>query len=392
MTSTPKVHTALAQSSSYQSALAEIQNDFQQNQISKPDILLCFFSAELIAHAEEIAAELNKTLEPKFIAGCSGESVIGNAIEVELEPAISVVAISHPTAKISQMNLEYDRSTDGGRFKGWPDELIANWPEDSIMILLGDPFSFPTDLFLERMNEDRKGSPVVGGMASGGGMPGDTKLISGGQVLNSGAVAIHISGVPHRTIVSQGCRPVGDSMVITKAEANEILELGGKPAMLQLGQLFESLPTSDQAKVEHGLHVGLVINEYQEKFQQGDFLIRNVVGLDPDRHSVTIAEYPRVGQTMRFQIRDDVSAKLELTELLQKVKRDESFSPIGGLAFSCNGRGTRMFSEPHHDAQLIRKELDDLPLAGFFAGGEIGPVCGRNFVHGYTVSLLVLGE
>jgi small ligand-binding sensory domain FIST len=192
-------------------------------------------------------------------------------------------------------------------------------------------------------------------------------------------------------LVSQGCRPIGDPFVITKAERNVIYELGGVPAVVQLHNLLISLPTHEQDMVRRGLHLGRVVNEYQEHFEYGDFLIRNVLGIDPESGAIIIGDYVRVGQTVKFHLRDWQSADADLRQMLAAVRKSGG-APGGALLFTCNGRGTRLFPEPHHDALAIREVLGDIPVAGFFAAGELGPVGGRNFMHGFTASIALFED
>jgi small ligand-binding sensory domain FIST len=191
------------------------------------------------------------------------------------------------------------------------------------------------------------------------------------------------------TVVSQGCRPIGKPFVVTKAERNVIYELGGKPALLQLKELFDQLPTREQILVQRYLHVGRVVSEYRERFEQGDFLVRNVIGIDPGAGAIAIGDYIRTGQTVQFHVRDQEAADGELKQLLAEAKKLPLAEPSGALLFSCNGRGTNMFSQPDHDALAIDRALGGLPLAGFFAQGEIGPIGGQNFIHGFTASVAI---
>jgi small ligand-binding sensory domain FIST len=253
--------------------------------------------------------------------------------------------------------------------------------------VLGEPFSFPADWLLERLNEDRPGVPVVGGMASGSHTPGGNRLILNGRVLDQGAVAALIHGpVQIETVVSQGCRPIGRTFVVTKAEQNVILELSGKPPLAQLQEVFDALPPADQRLVQQGLHVGRVINEYQDQFERGDFLVRNCVGADRDTGALAIGDYVRTGQTVQFHVRDAQTADEDLRELVRSAQQSSADQALGALLFTCNGRGTRMFDQPHHDAGVLSELLDGIPLAGFFAQGELGPIGGKNFVHGFTAS------
>jgi small ligand-binding sensory domain FIST len=255
-------------------------------------------------------------------------------------------------------------------------------------MVLGEPFSFPADFLLERLNDDRPGVPVVGGMASGGTQPGENRLLLGSRTYSEGAVAVHVSGnVRLRTVVSQGCRPIGKPFVVTKAERNIVYELGGKPALVQLREIFDALPTREQQLVQRALHVGRVVSEYQDHFEQGDFLVRNVIGIDAGTGAVALGDYLRPGQTVQFHVRDEEAADAELAQLLAKERTTQNPPPAGALLFTCNGRGTRMFSQRDHDAAAISLALGSVPLAGFFAQGEIGPIGRQNFMHGFTASI-----
>jgi small ligand-binding sensory domain FIST len=321
------------------------------------------------------------------LIGCVAESIAGVNQEVEDNPGLSLWAMSAPEQEVSLAHLQFERTPDGPLFTGWPEGYELDWPSDVSLIAIGDPFSFPADHLLEQINEIHPGALVCGGMASGGNVPGESRIFYGREIVSTGAVIAFLRGpVKIQTLVSQGCRPIGKPLVVTQAEKNVLFELGGKPALTQLKDLFATLPTSEQAMMQKGIHVGIVVSEYKEKFEYGDFLIRNVTGFDQNVGAIAIGDWVRVGQTIQFHIRDRDTADDDLHQLLKKTK---SQSPLPGAAllFTCNGRGTRLFSEPHHDATSIGVSLGDIPLAGFFAAGELGPVSGKNFMHGFTASI-----
>lgn len=354
-----------------------------------PDLALVFLSPQHAAGADEVAAILRNELGTPNILGCTGETIIGNGQELEESPAISLWAAWLPKTTIKLFALEYERTPDGGAFRGWPDDLAKEWPDDSLLLMLGDPFSFPADVFLSRLNEDRPGVRVAGGMASAGHGPGQNGLLLGNQTFAEGAVAAYLQGgVTMRTIVSQGCRPIGKPFVVTKAERNVIIELGGRPAFTQLREIFQTLPTRDKQLVQTSLHVGRVVSEYRDRFEQGDFLIRNVIGLDPKQGAIAVGDYIRPGQTVQFHVRDAEAADGELKQLVAAVQ-ESGGAPAGGLLFACNGRGTRLFSEPHHDARVLAEKFGPIPVSGFFAMGELGAVGEQNFVHGHTASIVL---
>jgi small ligand-binding sensory domain FIST len=195
-----------------------------------------------------------------------------------------------------------------------------------------------------------------------------------------------------RSVVSQGCRPIGRPFVVTKAQDNVILQLGGRPPLAVLQELWQALDERDRRLFQQGLHVGRVINEYQGDFQRGDFLIRNVIGLDRTTGALAITDRVRVGQTLQFHVRDAATADEDLHALLQLDLSAAARRPAGALLFSCNGRGSRLFDVPDHDAAALRAEAGDIPVAGFFAQGELGPVGGQNFIHGFTASVALFEE
>ena len=355
---------------------------------STPDLAVLFVSSHFAQQADRIAAAACSLLGTENVLGCTGESIVGTGREVEDEPAVSLFLAHWPKVTLRPFHLEFERTREGDVFAGWPDELAGDWPQGSFLITLADPFSFPADFLLERLNEDRPGIPTIGGMASGGNSPGECRLILGRHTYAEGAVGALIHGaVKLRTVVSQGCRPIGQPFVVTKAERNIIQQLGGKPALIQLKQIFDELPTRDQVLVQRGLHVGRAMSEYKDHFEQGDFLVQNVMGIDPQSGAIATGGYIRAGQTVQFHVRDQESADGELNQMLAAVKNTAGSSPAGGLLFTCNGRGTRLFTEPSHDATVIARQLGSIPLAGFFAQGEIGPVAGQNFIHGFTASV-----
>lgn len=353
------------------------------------DLALVFFSPHHLADCEQIPKRLAE-LKARALLGTPGETIVANDREVEQAPAIGLwLGRWSQPIQVAPFQLGLEQTSEGYSLLGWPDELVEATPADSLLLTLADPFTLPIDDFLGQINDEHNGLPVVGGMASGAREPGVHRLILNDQVLVEGAVGVLLQGpLQCRSIVSQGCRPIGKPLVVTKARDNHILELGGRSALAQLQQLFQELNPRDQQLVQQGLHVGRVINEYQDAFQRGDFLVRNVIGIDRSNGAVAITERVRVGQTIQFHVRDSATADEDLRLLLQSAKTSGP-KPQGGLLFSCNGRGTRLFPQPNHDAAAIQEELGPLPLAGFFAQGELGPIGGQNFIHGFTASLVV---
>jgi small ligand-binding sensory domain FIST len=185
--------------------------------------------------------------------------------------------------------------------------------------------------------------------------------------------------------VSQGCRPIGDPCTVTGARGAIITELAGRPPLRLLQHIVAGMPLQEQVLVSRGVHLGLAIDEYTAEYGRGDFLIRAITGADQETGALQVGDLVEVGATVQFHVRDAVTADEDLRESLLRARVEGR--PIGALLFTCNGRGTRMFDEPNHDAVIVSDLLGGVPVAGFFAAGELGPVGGKNFLHGFTASM-----
>jgi small ligand-binding sensory domain FIST len=355
-----------------------------------PDLAVAFYSPHLAADAADMAQVLNARLGAKALLGILGESVIAGSREVEDRPGVSVwLAAWDDDVSVDAFHLDLEQTPDGPTLFGWPDAMFEADLEKSLLVTFGDPYTFPAvDLFLPTLNDDYPGLRVAGGMASSPTGAGTPSLILNGEVKEQGAVGALLRGAKFRTVVSQGCRPVGKPMVVTKGQDNVIAELGGQTPLEYLRKLLEEVTPSEKELMQRGLLIGVAITEYKDEFKRGDFLIRNLLGLDPRTGALALTDRVRRGQTVQFHVRDADTAGEDLKELLRSATAS-GMKPAGGLLFSCNGRGTRMFPGPDHDAKMVQGEVGPLALAGFFAAGELGPIGGKNFIHGFTASAVL---
>lgn len=357
-----------------------------------PDLACVFVSHHYADQFDILAEELKKKLNARILIGCAGESIVGGARECEDQPALSVWCGVLPGATLTTFHMTFEQTPDGILCSGAPEDIGKNSTETRAVLVVGDPYSSAPQSMLDLLAEELPGVPVVGGMASGG-SAGENRLFLDDQVLDVGVVGVVIQGGPSvRQIVSQGCRPIGAPFVVTRAERNIIYELGGIPPLERLEELYPSLSPRDKQLVGSGVHIGLAMNEYQESFHRGDFLIVNVFGADRSTGALATGGLMRVGQTVQFHLRDADTAEEDLRQLLERGDQKPVAGRCGALLFTCNGRGTRMFPAPHHDAQAIQQVLGPLPLAGFFAQGELGPVGGKNYIHGFTASIVLFEE
>jgi len=358
------------------------------------DLVAVFATPDLMTGADDIAGIIGAHLTPRHVIGCTAEAVIGTGREVEKGPGLSLWAASLPDANIESFALCAEEGPDGGTvMDGWPagvDPAARDaLADDRSVILLADPFTFPPTALAGPDGMGMK-RDVVGGMASGGRAPGEHRLILNQRVMSSGAVGVALTGIV--PVVSQGCRPVGPEMTITDGGQGIIRALVGRRALTRVREVIKGLSAADRALVEQGVLAGVVIDENRPEYEQGDFLIRAILGADPENGAIIVGEDVRVGQVMRLQVRDHASADADLRTALAAAHGTIRGAAGGVLVFSCNGRGTHMFPEPHHDALAVRDVFDDIPVAGLFCNGEIGPVCGRIHVHGFTATMAVFPE
>jgi small ligand-binding sensory domain FIST len=348
------------------------------------DLALIFASGDHLARADEILGTIQDELTPGALVGCAAGGVLGSGRELEGGTALAVWAASF--GGVGQATPFYASFTDAA-----PEPAIEGLPTlegSSGAILLADPYSFPTDAALGALAEIAPGVPVLGGIASAQGPFGT--LFAGDEAYEQGAVGISLDGVEMLPCVSQGAAPLGRELTITAAEGNIIHELAGAPALQTVQSVVAELSQRERGLVAGGLLIGIVIDSGKPEFEQGDFLVRGILGADPETGGLAVGASVREGQVVRLHARDARSADEDLRRALQlQVEAMSGGTPAGALLFSCNGRGREMFGIPDHDAEAVDRELGGPPAAGFFAAGEIGPVGGRSFLHGFTATLAV---
>ncbi len=387
------------------------------------DLALLFISPHHAGSAASIASSVRARTGAACMIGVSGESVVGGQLELERVPGVSILTLRAPGATFEAFSVEQLTPVQGGLDAAAA--IAARIGVDESLratIFFADPFSVPMVKLLPAMSAamgaahyagapgvERRSRPVLlGGMASGSsGGAGGNRLIMNDRVMASGGVGVSIKGALRvDTVVSQGCRPFGPPMVITKARGNIILQLAGRPALEAVHEAVGDLPEEDRQKLQAGLFVGRVINEYKDRFGRGDFLIRNVMGVDQKSGALAVGDLVKTGQTIRLHFRDATTASEDLSLLMDAQKLYDR--PAGALLITCNGRGSKLFGRPNHDVAAVLRAFapassgeelaksghsiapaspgqpHPIPLAGFVAAGEIGPIGGGSFLHGQS--------
>lgn len=349
------------------------------------DLAFLFFTNHYEDALDQVIDRMNQFLPHALLMGCSAEGTIGVDKEIERVASMSLLVASLPDVVIRPFHLRQPQLEAAQSASDW--ERIAGVDPDSkpVFICLADPFSIAVYEFLDQMNINYPHCPVVGGIASAGRAPRQNRLLLGNLAHDEGMVGAALTGrIRVDTVVSQGCRPIGKPFVVTKAEGNIIHELGRRPALEQLHNVLTKLAEPEEQLARESMFLGRVIDEYKGNFGRGDFLIHNILGADRKSGALGIAGNVKVGSTVQFHVRDAQSADEDLRAMLAPYAGSE---PEGALLFGCNGRGTHMWTQPGHDIGLLQEIIGDVPAAGFFCGGEFGPVGGRNFVHGFTASI-----
>ena len=355
----------------------------------KPSLGLLFMTPRFFPQAKQILEIMRVHAQVPVLAGCSSQALITGSEEIEEGGGISLALFHLPGAELKAFHFKQEHVDEGNGPAYWHHETGIDPAQSNGWLAFGDPFNMDCDSWLRLWNEAYAPLPVLGGLASGDFSARATQVYLNGTVHEEGVVVVSIGGeVAIEGVISQGCTPIGETWTITKADQNFIYEIGNRPAYTVLAETFSKLPPEEQKKTQGNLFVGLVINEYLEEFRRGDFLVRNLIGADPNSGIVAVGAFPRTGQTMQFQRRDAAAANEDMLEMLNGAHEELKGRQIyGGCLCSCNGRGSHLFGYANHDAGMIQHRLGPLALAGFFCNGEIGPVGEKNFLHGYTASL-----
>ncbi len=394
-----KWYSTLHASISLEKALRGAARDVKSRMnTDKADLGLLFISSAYRADVVDLWPVLKEELRFKHLLGCTGGGVIGGGREIEEQPAVSLTAAILPDVDITPFVIQQENlpTPDVGP-RAWRDLVKTNPEKKPGFLVLSDPFSIDTDALVAGLDFAFPNSVKVGGLASGGMNPNENLIMCDEKILSRGAVGVALSGdVFIEAVVAQGCRPIGEPLKITESDGNILIRVNDKPPLAYIQDLFDRLTPRDQDLIQTSLFLGLLMDPFNNEPKQGDFLIRNIIGLDQKKGLLAIGAGLRVGQTVQFHLRDATTSHDDLNLMLSKSKSAQSRSmasgnpsEAGAVLFSCLGRGRRLYGEPNHDTALLKSVVGDIPVGGFFCNGEIGPVGGKTYLHGYTSSIAV---
>jgi len=394
--------SALSTKASLEAAVQDIAVQIKAQLRQPPDLGLVFISAAYASEFARLLPLLHEALPLPCLIGCSGGGIIGTppenpAKEIEQQPALSLCVASLPGVTVKPFLLQEDDLPDlDSPPDAWVETIGVTPADQPSFILLADPFTAGITELLQGLDFAYPGAVKVGGLASASSFQRNSGLFFNDTLQTEGVVGVALSGnVVMETIVAQGCRPIGRPFRIAAGERNILLELeecdefGGETQtpVEALQAILQDLDEADRELAQDSLHVGIAQDGFKENLQPGDFLIRNLLGVDPRLGALAIGDRIRVGQRIQFHLRDARTSADDLETLLIRYRSEHKLddtAPVGALMFSCLGRGEGLYEKPNFDAHLFQEFLGDLPLSGFFCGGEIGPVGGTTFLHGYT--------
>jgi small ligand-binding sensory domain FIST len=373
--------SVLSERTTAREALAEAADRLGAELGGRPDLVIAFASAHQAIEHERFAPSLADTFPGASVVGCGAGGVIGAGREVEDRPALSLTGALLPGVRrvLRHFDDELPQGADAWRANiGLPES------PPPCLIVIADPFTADAEGLVRGLDEAYPSGTQIGGLASGGRTPGEGALYLDGAAHRSGAVVVGLSGaLAVDTIVAQGCRAIGKPMVVTRALGNVIHELDRRPPQQVLQALYESLDERDKALFKTSLFLGVEMREQAMELRPGELLVRNLIGMDRASGALAVAAVMRPWQVVQFMLRDARTAEADLKQLLEGY-RATGHRPAGALLFSCLGRGRGLFGEADHDTRLFRAQVGPVPLGGFFCNGEIGPVGGTTFLHGYT--------
>lgn len=352
----------------------------------EPDLVFVFVGVAHAAEANRIAARLKPWLGAALLVGCSAQGVAADGHEVEGEPAIALLAGVLPDVEIEARHVTQDwLNISVADAAGWR-ALLGVELADPSFVVLTDPHSVATDALVRGLDVAHPGATKIGGIASGGRAPGGHVLLLGDDVYRHGAIVLALGGnVQLEAVVAQGCKPVGEPHFVTACHEHLLRELDGTSPRDVLTRLYEKLSAHDRELFSHAVFVGLALPGEHRELHTGDFVVRNLLGLDPDTGALWIGADLQPNSILQFHLRDAGTSAADLERQLQRfVQRGRAARAAGALMFSCVGRGAGLYGRPNHDSTAFRRHVGDLPMAGFFGNGEIGPIAGATWVHGHT--------
>ena len=389
---TPRAASAMVESDSWRMALDLALHDVIAAGDPAPDVVLLFASPAYSESFPDLVRETRERTGAGILLGCAASGFLANGVELEHHPGLALIALWLPGAILHPIRLHQEHV---GLLRE-PERWIAatGTPPDRInaWLLFAEPYRIDVQAVIQGVEQIHPGAAIVGGLSSGNIQERQTAIFFDDQVYDEGGVALAIGG-PYQILpfVSQGCGPIGETWTITDTDRNALLTISNRPVLDVLSDTLAPLPEPRRQQAMSRLVVGFAADEYRDEFHRGDFVVRGVIGIDQQRGAIIVGGMPRVGQTIQFHLRDARAADVDLHQTLTDARAaTRDCALVAGILCTCNGRGTRLFNTPSHDAGAVQAAFGDVPVAGLFCAGEIGPLGTRAVLHGFTATLGLL--
>jgi small ligand-binding sensory domain FIST len=318
--------------------------------------------------------------------GCTAAGLAGTGAETEGASGASLLFLNLPGCQAHLLELTPEDAESTTPPRSWQQRAGVAAEQIRAWILLANPLALKIEPWLRSWNKAWPGVPSVGGLASSRQGAEGIQVFADGHRVSAGGLAVALTGpFQVRCAVSQGCHPIGEPLTITRAQEHVVLQLGGQTPFVALNEIITAMSDEERERAKGNIFAGLAVDEYRDEWSTGDFLVRNIVAADPNSGALVIGAWPRVGQTLQYQMRDKATAETDYRRVLEMLQPHGT--PLASLMFTCTGRGKRFFGESGHDTRMLAQLLGPHPSAGFFCNGEIGPLGGQTHAHGYSTTL-----
>jgi small ligand-binding sensory domain FIST len=383
--------------STEQAAAEAATRAMQQASVGQADVVLVFATVSHAPRYSLMLKTLAKITKTEQILGCSGLGTLTLEGEIEAAPGVAVMVLSSDSIRVTPFifqNLS-DRNEAIGQELGRLAASNRGSSQDSVLVLLfPDAFFFQPQPFFQGFQSTAGFIPIIGGAASEDGTQMRTFQMYGEQADSNALTGVILAGQFQYThSLAQACQPIGPSLLVTRARRKIILELGGRPALGVFMDLLRELEIEDIQMAAGRIFLALPVDPSQAQLTGGDYLVRNIVGIDPKNGSLHVAEDIAEGQAVAFTLREPLRAKQGTEEIVTDMARiHQGVTPKAGFYFNCCGRGTSLYGEKDVDVTILQRAFPDLPLIGFFTYAELAPIQTTNLFHNYTGVLTLISE
>ena len=371
-----------------------LEQAMAQAGIDHADGVAVFFSVDHAAPERKLLETARRIAGTDRIAGCSASGILTQRGELENGHGLAVLVLSSEHMRYQPLWFKPLREHEIDIGAELAQVAAPGEATGSLLALFPDTYSGQPQEILESLHDERGFTPVVGAGASENGAARATYQLGSGGISSNALAGVHLSGSFQSHIeITQGCQPITAPMIITKAERNLIYEINERPALEVFAGLLKGPLADDIRRALMVLFVGLPADRLINSVAPGKYLVRNIIGIDPEKGILGVAENVTEGEAIIFTMRDGQRAREDLTQMLQRQADNlAGRKPAFGFYFNCCARGSSLYGIPGIDSAYIKQTLGDFPLIGMFGGYELAPLGRANHLFAYTGVLALITE